>query len=158
MEMNSQTISANGERVISLNGKDPGPNGGLQTSHLQFATNEELGDGLKAGFTVGAFFQPDNRDLGRLPVTPFYHTMPTSTCRAILEKTDLGRQINPIYLSMLLFDPFEDSFSYSPIVSQTYHAFSAGNVLSADTGYSSAVSYSTQDYMGLTATLLYSPS
>lgn len=86
MEMNSQTISANGERVISLNGKDPGPNGGLQTSHLQFATNEELGDGLKAGFTVGAFFQPDNRDLGRLPATPFYHTMPTSTCRAILEK------------------------------------------------------------------------
>jgi len=157
-EINSQTSSSTGQRVTSLNGSPEGPNGGMQTSYLQFAGTEDLGAGLKAGFILGTFIRPGLGSDGRFNGDPLFSRDANVSLSGDFGGIKLGRQISPLYLSTLLFNPFADSFSYSPIIQQTYYAFSAGNVISADSGYSNAVSYSTPQYNGLSAKLLYSLS
>ena len=138
--------------------------GGLETSYLQFAGTEDLGDGLKSGFTLGTFFQPNDGQDGRTflgagaQADTFFSRDANVWISGGAGKVELGRQISPMYLSTLLFDPFGGSFDFSPIVYQTYATYSAGNSLSADTGYSNAISYSTPNFSGFSATFLYSLS
>jgi predicted porin len=138
--------------------------GGLETSYLEFAGSEDLGDGMKSGFALGTFFQPNSGADGRTflgagaQADTFFSRDANVWLSGSAGKVTLGRQISPMYLSTLLFDPFGGSFDFSPIVYQTYATYSAGNTLSADTGYSNAISYSTPDFSGLSATFLYSLS
>jgi predicted porin len=138
--------------------------GGLETSYLQFAGTEDLGGGMKSGFTLGTFFQPNNGQGGRTflgagaqPDT-FFSRDANVWLSSDAGKVTLGRQISPMFLSTLIFDPFGGSFDFSPIIYQTYATYFQGNTLSADTGYSNAVSYSTPNFSGLSATFLYSLS
>ncbi len=167
VEVNSQTNSTTGQRVSSINGADGGPNGGMQTSYFQFAGDEDLGGGLKASFALGTFVQPGNGSSGRFNGDVLFSRDANVSLKGGFGGVTLGRQINPVFLSTLIFNPFADSFSYSPIIQQTYATtggqpqFGAGSgfaVNSADTGYSNAVSYSTPNFEGLSAELLYSLS
>lgn len=157
-EINTQTLAATGQRVTSINGPAVGPNGGLQTSYFQFAGDEDLGGGNKASFALGSFFRPGNGQDGRFDGDTLFSRDANISLSGDYGKVTLGRQINPQFLSMLIFNPFADSFGFSPIIQQTYYAFSAGNVWSPDTGYSNAVSYTTPNAGGLSATMLYSLS
>ncbi|PRC91317.1 porin [Solimicrobium silvestre] len=157
-EVNSQTSASTGQHTTSINGLSPGPNGGMQSSYLQFAGNEDLGGGMKASFTLGTFFRPGMGSDGRFDGDPLFSRDANVSLSGDFGGVTLGRQISPLYLSTLLFNPFADSFSYSPIIQHTYYAFSAGNVISADSGYSNAISYSTPNFSGLSAKLLYSLS
>ena len=157
-EINTQTLAANGNRVTSINGPAAGPNGGLQTSYFQFAGDEDLGGGMKASFALGGFFRPGTGQSGRFDGDTLFSRDADISLSGDFGKVTMGRQINPQFLSMLIFNPFADSFGFSPIIQQTYYAFSAGNVWSPDTGYSNAVSYSTPNFSGLSAEMLYSLS
>jgi predicted porin len=158
VELNSQTSAATGQRATTINGASFGPNGGMQTSYFQISGDEDLGGGMKAGFALGSFIQPAIGVQGRFPGDPLFSRDANISLSGDFGKITAGRQINPMFLSMLLFNPFADSFGYSPIIQQTYYAFAAGNVLSTDTGYSDAVSYSTPNFSGFSARLLYSLS
>lgn len=157
-EINTQTLAATGQRVTSINGPAVGPNGGLQTSYWQMAGEEDLGGGTKASFALGSFFRPQTGEVGRFAGDDLFTRDANVSLGGDFGKLTMGRQINPQFLSMLIFNPFADSFGFSPIIQQTYYAFSAGNVWSADTGYSNAISYTTPNAGGLSATLLYSLS
>ena len=149
LDLNTQTTAATGDRATSLQ------NGGFQTSFLQFAGSEDLGGGMKADFRLGTFFQANNGVDGRFPGDSFFSRDANVGLSGDFGRVTLGRQISPLYLSTLLFNPFDDSFAFSPIIQHTYNAFAAGNVINADSGYSNAVSYSTPDMQGLSATVLY---
>jgi predicted porin len=147
--VNTQTSAATGQRVTSLQ------NGGFQTSYLHFAGTEDLGGGMKADFKLGTFFQANNGTDGRFPGDTFFSRDANIALTGDFGRVTAGRQISPLYLSTLLFNPFDDSFSFSPIILHTYNAFGAGNVINADSGYSNAISYTTPNFDGLNATILY---
>ena len=149
LDVNSQTSAATGQRITSLQ------NGGYQTSFVQFAGTEDLGGGMKADFRLGTFFQANNGEDGRFTGDSFFSRDANIGLAGDFGRVTLGRQISPLYLSTLLFNPFDDSFAFSPIIQHTYNAFAAGNVINADSGYSNAVSYSTPNFQGLSATFLY---
>lgn len=149
VDVNTQTSSATGQRITSLQ------NGGYQTSFLQFGGTEDLGGGMKAEFRLGTFFQANNGVDGRFTGDSFFSRDANVGLAGDFGRVTLGRQISPLYLSTLLFNPFDDSFAFSPIIQHTYNAFGAGNVINADSGYSNAISYTTPDMQGLSATLLY---
>ena len=156
LSVNRSNSPTSGKSVTGMAGN------GLTTSYLQFAGTEDLGGGMKAGFTLGSFLQPEAGVMGRFNGDAFWSRDANVYLSSDAGKVTLGRQINPIYLSMLIFDPYDGSFAVSPIVMQTYYSgpFSnnSGNVLSADTGYSNAVSYSTPNFNGLSGMVLYSAS
>ncbi|HEX7645240.1 MAG TPA: porin [Burkholderiaceae bacterium] len=149
LDLNSQTSAATGQRTTSLQ------NGGFQTSFFQIGGSEDLGGGLKADFRLGSFFQANNGTDGRFPGDTLFSRDANIGLSGNFGRVTLGRQISPLYLSTLLFNPFDDSFAFSPIIQHTYNAFGAGNVVNADSGYSNAVSYSTPNFQGLSATVLY---
>lgn len=149
VDVNTQTSSATGDRITSVQ------NGGYQTSFVQFAGSEDLGGGMKADFRLGTFFQANNGEDGRFAGDSFFSRDANVGLAGDLGRVTLGRQISPLYLSTLLFNPFDDSFAFSPIIQQTYNAFAAGNVINADSGYSNAVSYTTPNFQGFSATFLY---
>jgi len=158
VEINSQVLESNGQRVTNLNGAPNGPNSGLQNSYFQIAGDESVAEGISTGYTLCSYFQPSTGELGRFVGDTIF------SCSANLHVTSdfgtltIGVQESPLYQAMVLFDPFNGSFGYSPIIQQTYYAFAAGNVLSTDTGYSNAISYSLSAINGLSANLLYSLS
>lgn len=147
--VNTQTSAATGDRTTSVQ------NGGYQTSFLQFGGTEDLGGGMKAEFRLGTFFQANTGVDGRFPGDSFFSRDANVGLSGDFGRVTLGRQISPLYLSTLLFNPFDDSFAFSPIIQHTYNAFGAGNVVNADSGYSNAISYSTPDMQGLSAKVLY---
>jgi len=149
IDANTQTSAATGQRINSLQ------NGGYQTSFFQIAGTEELGGGMKADFHLGSFFQANNGQDGRFPGDTLFSRDANVDLAGGFGRVTLGRQISPLYLSTLLFNPFDDSFAFSPIIQHTYNAFAAGNVINADSGYSNAIAYSTPDIQGLSATVLY---
>lgn len=149
IDANTQTSAATGQRINSLQ------NGGYQTSFFQIAGMEELGGGMKADFHLGSFFQANNGQDGRFPGDTLFSRDANVDLAGGFGRVTLGRQISPLYLSTLLFNPFDDSFAFSPIIQHTYNAFAAGNVINADSGYSNAIAYSTPDIQGLSATVLY---
>lgn len=152
VDVNTQTSAATGQRVTSLQ------NGGYQTSYLQFSGVEDLGGGLKSEFKLGTFFQVPSGVDGRFPGDSLFSRDANVALSGDFGKVTMGRQISPLYLSTLLFNPFADSFNFSPIIQHTYNAFGAGNVIAADSGYSNAVAYSTPNMNGLSANFLYSLS
>ncbi len=149
LDVNTQTSAATGNRTTSLQ------NGGYQTSFLQFSGTEDLGGGMKADFRLGTFFQANNGQDGRFPGDSFFSRDANIGLAGDFGRVSLGRQISPLYLSTLLFNPFDDSFAFSPIIQHTYNAFASGNVINADSGYSNAISYATPDFQGLSAKVLY---
>jgi predicted porin len=158
VEVNSQILESTGQRVTNLNGASNGPNGGLQNSYFQIAGDELVGDGISAGFALCSYFQPGTGELGRFFGDTSYSCSANLHAAGDFGTLTVGVQENPLYQAMVLFDPFNGSFGYSPIIQQTYYAFVAGNVLSADTGYSNAVGYNSPELNGIGTNVLYSLS
>ena len=123
--------------------------GGLTTSWWGLNGTEDLGNGLKAGFALGAFFTADNGAAGRFPGDAFFARDANVSLSGGFGTVKLGRSMAPNFLPTILFNPFGDSFTVSPLV---LHAL--GNNVS-DTGWSNQVTYSTPSFGGVTANLHY---
>ncbi|CAJ0729543.1 MULTISPECIES: porin [Ralstonia] len=135
--------------------------GGMSTSYWGMKGSEDLGNGLKAIFTLEAFFRPDTGKYGRFDGDTFFARnsfvgLQSSTWGSI----KLGRLTPPYFVSTILFNPFIDSYTFSPMVFHTY----LGNGLSGpggisglvgDSGWNNAIMYSTPDFNGLTANFIY---
>jgi len=129
--------------------------GGLTTSWWGLNGTEDLGNGLKAGFALGAFFRADTGEAGRFPISgnegseTFFARDANVSLSGGFGSVKLGRSMAPNFLPTILFNPFGDSFTVSPLV---LHAL--GNNAS-DTGWSNQVTYSTPSFGGVTANLHY---
>ncbi|ATG22157.1 porin [Ralstonia pickettii] len=135
--------------------------GGMSTSYWGMKGSEDLGNGLKAIFTLEAFFRPDTGKVGRFDGDHFFARnafvgLQSNSWGSI----KLGRNTPPYFVSTILFNPFIDSYTFSPMVFHTYlgngRTGTAGiSGLVGDSGWDNSIMYSTPDFNGLTGNFIY---
>ena len=130
--------------------------GGMSTSYLGFKGAEDLGGGMKATFTLGAFFRGDTGASGRFNGDTFFARDANVGLTGNFGAVTLGRSISPVTLPVFLFNPVGDSFSFSPLVLHNAVSTNAWtNTFAGDTGWSNAIRYTTPSFGGLTGNVYY---
>lgn len=135
--------------------------GGMTTSWWGFKGSEDLGGGLKANFALTGFFQVNTGQLTRVIPndTPFSRDANVSLS-GNFGSIALGRNLAPNFLPTIIFNPFGDSFTFSPLVLHANVPLFNGSgwtqtTTVADTGWSNEVLYSTPNFNGLSANVHY---
>ncbi|WP_457424030.1 porin [Roseateles sp. P5_E7] len=125
--------------------------GKMSTSFFGFRGNEDLGGGLAAIFQIDSFLRADTGQSGRFTGDGFWARNAfvglTSKEWGTLKA---GRNTTNLFVATLSFNPFGDSFGYSPSIR---HIFSS-NTVTGDSGWSDSVMYTTPNFSGFTATAL----
>ena len=134
--------------------------GGLTTSWWGLSGTEDLGNGLKAGFALGAFFRADTGEAGRFTGDTFFARDANVSLSGSFGTLKLGRSMAPNFLPTITSNPFGDSFTVSPLVlhANTHwgvSGFTTYRTTAADTGWSNQVTYSTPKFAGLSGCLHY---
>jgi predicted porin len=117
--------------------------GGMTTSYWGIGGSEDMGGGLKAFFALESFFFVNSGTSFGGTTTAFsgdVHSGSYSSTQAFfarnayvgLESSSLGsvtagRIVSPFFLNTVIFNPFGDSFGFSPIVYHTW--FSSGSTI-----------------------------
>jgi predicted porin len=132
--------------------------GGMSTSYLGFKGVEDLGGGLKASFTLGAFFQLDSGTQGRFGNDTLFSRDANVALSGNFGALTLGRMISPTTLPAFLFNPIGDSFTFSPLIlHKAVPTTGWASTFAGDTGWSNSIRYTTPSFGGLTANLYYQP-
>lgn len=133
--------------------------GGMTTSWFGAKGVEDLGGGLKAGFNFTSFMRMGSGDYGRFSGDTFWSRDANITLGGSFGTITLGRWMAPNFLPTILFNPFGDSFTFSPLVLHADVSLFNGTgwtgTTPSDTGWSSQLAYTTPDFGGLKATLQY---
>ena len=119
----------------------------MTTSYVGFKGAEDLGNGLKALFTLESFFRGDIGASGRSGTDVFWARNANVALAGDFGKVSLGRMDNLLFLQALSFNPLGGAFGFSPTIRLTYGAF--GND-KGDSGWSNAVMYATPNLAGFT--------
>lgn len=127
--------------------------GNMSTSYLGFKGTEDLGGGLKAGFTLEGFLRADSGDSGRTGTDAYWARNANVSLSGSYGMLRLGRMGPPLFVSSLLFNAYGDSFGYSPTIRQ-YYSSPHGTPLVGDSGWNNGIGYTTPRLGGLTATVL----
>ena len=128
--------------------------GNFSTSHIGFRGSEDLGGGLRAGFTLESFLLLDSGGAGRVNnVDVFWGRNANVNLSGGFGNLRLGRMGPPLFVSSLQFNAFGDSFGFSPTIRQ-YYSLPAGTPVVGDSGWNNAIAYSTPAMGGLSATVM----
>lgn len=136
------------KRVTKVDGNQ------MVTSYIGFKGSEDLGGGLKAGFTIESFLRPDTGESGRFGPAgkdPFWSRAANVWLQGRLGKVTAGRQGSLLFGNTLSYNPLGAGFGLSPIIRLTFGS-PWGNDKS-DSGWSNAVTYSTPNLSGFTASV-----
>ncbi|MBV8156461.1 MAG: porin [Dyella sp.] len=134
--------------------------GGMQTSYWGIKGTEDLGSGTKAIFDLNGFFQTDTGAMGRFKGdSMFSRNAYVGLQNDRFGTFKMGRVTTPYFISTILFNPLVDSYTFSPMIYHTYFAAANGTVVDpgilGDSGWNNAVLYSTPNFGGLTANIMY---
>jgi predicted porin len=133
--------------------------GGMTTSWFGFKGTEDLGGGLKANFALTAFLQADTGMPGRFPGDPFFSRDANVGLSGGFGRISVGRDLAPNFLPTVIFNPFGDSFTFSPLVLHAnvplFNGTNWAPTTPSDTGWANEVVYSTPDFGGLTGNVHY---
>jgi predicted porin len=133
--------------------------GGLTTSWFGFKGTEDLGGGLKATFNLTSFIKSDTGAQGRFPGDTLFSRDANVGLSGGFGAITLGRGLAPQFLPTILFNPFGDSFTFSPLILQAdvplFNASGWTNSVAGDTGWSNEIIYSTPSLGGLKANIHY---
>lgn len=128
--------------------------GNMSTSYIGFKGTEDLGGGLRVGFTLESFMLVDRGEASRVPgVDAFWARNANLSLSGGFGQLRLGRMGSTMFVSSLLFNPLGDSFGYSPTIRQYYSA-PYGTPLVGDSGWNNAIAYTTPRMGGFTATAM----
>lgn len=142
-------------------------NNGMSTSWWGLSGDEDLGNGVKVGFKLGSFLRPTDGAQGRFNGNETFWSRDARVgVSGNFGSLWLGRNVAPNFLPTILFNPFGDSFAFSPLVLHANVppvglASAIGPAAfdlptsAADTGWSNQVAYTTPSFGGLTTTLHY---
>lgn len=122
----------------------------MVTSYLGFKGVEDIGGGLKAGYTLETFLRPDTGAAGRSDADVFWGRNANVWLQNSLGKVTLGRQATLGFSHVVAFNPFAGGFGISPAVRLTYGAW--GND-KGDSAWSNAVSYVSPAMSGVTVSV-----
>jgi len=129
--------------------------GNFSTSFIGFSGNEDLGGGLSTLFAIESFLRMDTGQSGRVAVdvSPrtdvFWARAANVGLSGSFGTARLGRNTTPLFISTLIFNPFGDSFGFSPSIRQYYTA-----ALLGDSGWSNSLRYDSPKFGGASVTLL----
>jgi predicted porin len=125
-------------------------NGQMTTSWFGVSGSEDLGGGLSALFTLQSFMRVDTGASGRFGADTFWaRNAFVGLSSSSLGKVTIGRNTTPFFVTTLSFNPFGDSFGYSPSIR---HYFTSGT-LTGDSGWSDSVLYTSPKIGGATLQL-----
>jgi predicted porin len=119
----------------------------MTTSYIGFKGVEDLGNGLKALFTMESFFRGDIGASGRSNTDVFWARNANVALAGGFGKVAIGRMDNLLFLQALAFNPLGGAFGFSPTIRLTFGAF--GND-KGDSGWSNSVAYTTPTMAGFT--------
>ncbi|KAE8754430.1 porin [Paraburkholderia madseniana] len=128
--------------------------GGLTTSFWGIGGKEDLGGGVSAIFALESFFQPQNGALGRSATDPFWSRNAYVGFAGDYGQLTLGRHRNPTYTAESLVNPLGSSVVFSPLVVQTFVANYGGTII-GDTVWNNTAKYTTPNFKGFGATVIY---
>jgi predicted porin len=138
--------------------------GGMSTSYWGLKGAEDLGGGYKAVFTLEDFFLPQNGNYGRFTGDSFFSRNAYVGIESPYGTVTAGRLTTHLFVSTILFNPFIDSYTFSPMV---YHVFLGNTAVPTgatygtdtgvvgDSGWNNAVQYSSPNYNGLSGSIMY---
>ena len=135
--------------------------GGMSTSYWGMKGTEDLGNGYKAIFTVEGFFRAQNGQYGRFTGDTTFSRNAYVGIESPYGTVTAGRLTTPLFVSTILFNPFVDSYVFSPMVYHTYlglgtfPTYTTDQGVTGDSGWSNAVSYASPNFNGLSATAMY---
>jgi predicted porin len=134
--------------------------GGMTTSYFGFRGSEDLGGGLKANFALTSFFRADTGEAGRFNGNETLFSRDANIgLSGNFGSVTLGRMLAPNLLPTFLFNPFGDSFTFSPLVVHynvpLFNGTGWSSALAGDTGWSNQIKYTTPSFGGLTANFHY---
>jgi predicted porin len=119
----------------------------MVTSYIGFKGVEDLGSGLKAGFALETFLQPDTGGSGRNASDVYWGRAANVWLQNSLGKITAGRQGNLLFGQVASYNPLGGAFGFAPAVRLTYGKW--GNDR-GDSSWSNAVGYTSPAMGGLT--------
>ena len=110
--------------------------GNMSRSYFGFRGSEDLGGGLRAIFRLESYFGIDTGKTGGYGGDAFWGRDANVGLSGAFGSTVIGRNVSPLYLTTITFNPFGDSFGFSPSTRQYF----AGAVL-GDRSWNNSVAY-----------------
>lgn len=133
--------------------------GGMTTSWWGMKGTEDLGGGLKANFAFTSFMRMNTGTVGRFANDPMFSRDANVGLSGAFGAVQVGRGLAPNFLPTVIFNPFGDSFAFSPLVLHANVPLFNGTGWTAttpsDTGWASEIIYSTPKMGGLSANVHY---
>jgi predicted porin len=135
--------------------------GGLATSYWGLKGAEDLGNGYKAIFTLESFFMAQNGAYGAFKGDTFFSRNAYVGIESPYGTVVAGRLTTSLYVATILFNPFVNSYTFSPMVKHTYLGLGSFPTYTTDMGavggsdWNNAVEYSSPNFNGLSANVMY---
>jgi predicted porin len=130
--------------------------GGMTTSYIGVAGHEDLGNGTKAVYELTSFLDDSTgATMGGTTVNTFARSAFVGLSDAKFGTITLGRQSNPSFLPVILFNAYGDSGTYGPLWHATYFG-NTGNAttqLYNDTAWDNSIAYETPSLGGARVTV-----
>jgi predicted porin len=149
--LGSMRYAGEADRATKLNSN------GMTTSYIGFTGSEDLGGGMKANFALTAYIRPDTGESGRFPGGDTLFSRDANVgISGAFGAVSLGRGLAPNFLPSILFNPFGNSFTFSPLMLHLHSKTGWGSSsLAGDTGWSNQIKYTTPTIGNVTVNLHY---
>ncbi|PCE25894.1 porin [Paraburkholderia acidicola] len=135
--------------------------GGMSTSYWGIKGSEDLGGGYKAIFTLEDFFLAQNGQYGRFTGDRFFARNSYVGIESPYGTVTAGRLTTQLFVSTILFNPFIDSYTFSPMVYHvflglgTFPTYTTDQGVVGDSGWDNAIQYQTPNFNGLSGAVMY---
>jgi predicted porin len=135
--------------------------GGMSTSYWGLKGSEDLGGGYKTIFALESFFRAQNGQSGRFQGDTFFARNAYVGILSPYGTLTAGRMTSNLFVSTILFNPFVDSYQFSPMILHTYlgtstfPAYRTDQGAVGDSGWSNAVGWFSPNFSGLSVSTMY---
>ena len=117
--------------------------GAMSLSYLGIRGGDDLGGGLSARFGLETYVRVDDGTAGRLAGDPFWGRTAYVGFKGTFGTSLIGRLPTPLYTTTRLFNPFDESFTFSPAMRQWF-----GGTILGDSRWDSSVGYASPEPEG----------
>jgi len=121
-------------RVLALE------SGAMQHSFIGIRGADDLGGGLHARFGLETYVRINAGTIGRTPADPFWGRTAYAGFQGQFGTSLLGRLPTPLYNLTRQFNPFDESYGFSPAIRQWYEGAILG-----DSRWNNSLGYSSPD-------------
>ena len=110
--------------------------GNMARSFIGFRGSEDLGGGLSAVFKLESYVRADTGQPGRFDGDAFWGRDVNVGLSGNFGTTVLGRNVTPLYLATVTFNPFGESLGFSPSTRQYF-----GGAMLGDRSWNNSLAY-----------------